>query len=488
MSENITSIIFRMYNTGSVGDCLLLLFKKGKVITYKMLIDCGGWNTNSAAVTPCVQDIRTICNGELDLLVVTHQHEDHISGFNQARDEFEKIKVKEVWMSWIEDKSDDIAKILKERYGKKLKQLKKTTELAIKVLKARGSSNIKGFGARVGTKQRTMQQTLDLINFEEGKTYGKRLAAGKSTNDDAMEYVRSKGKKLRYWRPGAVINDLAGAEGMKFYILGPPRDADMRYFKIDTEEDEMYHLAKLKEDKPEEKMPQDSIFKNDIGLEEGISPFADNFKMDQAETNRFNRTYNSNDMKWRQIETDWLESSAAIALRVNNLTNNTSLAMAIEFESGKVVLLPGDAQSGNWMGWHKTDVMKSLKEKGGKNTDELLKDTIFYKVGHHGSHNGTASKSGLDFINNKDLVAAMPLVQSKVPAAWGGSKNFPAKTLYDVLIEKTKGRIIRTDEGVITKASAEQMRNQLSSVEKKAFKDSYSKGKCFVEYRIDGRG
>ena len=143
-------------------------------------------------------------------------------------------------------------------------------------------------------------------------------------------------------------------------------------------------------------MLQDSIFKNDIGLEEGISPFADNFKMNQAETNRFNRTYNSNDMKWRQIETDWLESSAAIALRVNNLTNNTSLAMAIEFESGKVVLLPGDAQSGNWMGWHKTDVMKSLKEKGGKNTDELLKDTIFYKVGHHGSHNATLRALGLE--------------------------------------------------------------------------------------------
>lgn len=488
MSENITSITFRMYNTGSVGDCLLLLFKKGQTISFKMLIDCGGWNTNSVAVTPCVEDINTICNGELDLLVVTHQHEDHISGFNQARAEFDKIKVKEVWMSWIEDKSDDIAKILKDKYGKKLKQLKRITEQAIRELKGKGVSNVKGFGARMQAKKMTMEQTMELIQFEEGKTYGKRLAAGKSTNDDAMEYVRSKGKKMRYWRPGEVINDIAGAEGMKFFILGPPRDTDMKYFKIDLEEDEMYKIKKLQEESPEEILPQDSIFKNDIGLEEGVSPFADNYKMDRVEAARFNREYNSKEMKWRQIETDWLESGAAIALRVNRLTNNTSLAMAIEFASGKVVLLPGDAQSGNWMGWHKKDVMDSLKAKGGKNTDELLKDTIFYKVGHHGSHNGTASKSGLDFISNKDLVAAMPLVQDKIPTAWGGSKNFPAKALYDVLIDKTKGRIIRTDEGVITKVSAKKMRDQLSSAQKKAFKDSFSKGKCWVEYRIDGTG
>ena len=114
-----------------------------------------------------------------------------------------------------------------------------------------------------------------------------------------------------------------------------------------------------------------------------------------------------------------------------------------------MILLPGDAQSGNWMGWHKPDVMKELKKDGGKDTEDLLRDTIFYKVGHHGSHNGTASHSGLDFVKNKDLVAFMPLVQNKVPKEWGGAKNFPAKKLYGVLIEKTRGRLVRTDIGLI---------------------------------------
>ena len=74
--------------------------------------------------------------------------------------------------------------------------------------------------------------------------------------------------------------------------------------------------------------------------------------------------------------------------------------------------------------------------------NELLKNTVFYKVGHHSSHNGTASVSGLDLMNNNRLVAFIPLVQDKVPVAWGGAKNFPAAKLYPKLIEKAKGRVV----------------------------------------------
>jgi hypothetical protein len=196
--------------------------------------------------------------------------------------------------------------------------------------------------------------------------------------------------------------------------------------------------------------------------------------------------YNTVEMRSRQIETDWLESDAGIALRVNNLTNNTSLAMALEFAGGKVLLLPGDAQSGNWMGWHKADVKKKLKDKGGKDTDELLKSTVFYKVGHHGSHNGTASISGLDKMKNENLVAMMPLIQDKIPAGWGGAKNFPAGALYEQLITKTQGRVIRTDEGIITKANAKKLRNKLKAKQQKEFQDGFVKGACFVEYTING--
>jgi hypothetical protein len=98
----------------------------------------------------------------------------------------------------------------------------------------------------------------------------------------------------------------------------------------------------------------------------------------------------------------------------------------------------------------------------------------------------TASKSGLDLVQEKDLIAFMPLVQDKVPKECGGAKNFPAQELYGVLIEKTKGRIVRTDEGNITDERAEKLRSLLSAKERKAFVEGVVKGDCYFEYAING--
>lgn len=487
MSNVVTSITVRMYNTGSVGDCLLFLFKKEKVVSFKMLIDCGGWNADTDTITACVEDIKATTEGKIDLLIVTHQHLDHVSGFNQARSVFDEIEVKEVWMSWIEDASDEIGRILKEKFGKKLKELKKVSELAIKQLDKQStlSSKVIGLSDRINARKTTMADMLQLIELEEGLQSFKGLGAGKRTNDEAMDYVRSKGK-ISYRLPGEVLTP-AGAEGIKFFILGPPRDADMRFFKIDMNEEEMYHFALNASKNGNGSLNGNGIATSGITLVESTSPFDPHYQINGNELREFNKLYNSTDYEWRQIETDWLESESAIALRVNRLTNNTSLAMALQFSgSEKVMLLPADAQSGNWMGWHKPDVMKQLKKNGGKDTDELLHNTVFYKVGHHGSHNGTASVSGLDKMVDKKLVAMMPLVQDKVPEGWGGAANFPARALYDVLIEKAKGRIIRTDEGVITEPKAKEKRNQLSTADKSEFEKSFRQGSCFMEYTIKG--
>ncbi|HTE33040.1 MAG TPA: hypothetical protein VK666_21805, partial [Chryseolinea sp.] len=424
--------------------------------------------------------------GQLDLLVVTHQHKDHVSGFNQARAIFDKISAKEVWMSWIEDSSDEIGRILKEKYGKKLKHLKAAAQRAEKELKTESNKKykVRGFGQRLSAKANSMADTIKLIEFEEGLNLGKGLASGKRTNDDAMEYVRNKTTNIHYRKPGDVVQ-IPGAEGIKFFILGPPRDADMKFFKIATKEEEMYHLAANTEKEETQIKPDNAILTAGILLEDLVSPFNAQYRLNKDQKNEFMKAYNSKDVRWRQIETDWLESSASLALRVTSLTNNTSLAMAIEFTaSEKVMLLPADAQSGNWMSWHKPDVMKDLKLKGGKDTVELLKNTVFYKVGHHGSHNGTASLSGLDLINSADLVAMMPLVQDKVPKEWGGADNFPAKALYNVLIDKTKGRIIRTDEGIVKSARAKKLRDLLSTADLKRFNASFDDGPCYKEFTL----
>jgi hypothetical protein len=299
-----------------------------------------------------------------------------------------------------------------------------------------------------------------------------------------MEFVRSKGKKkINYRKPGEVIDDLEGAEGIKFYVLGPPRDPDLKFLKIEMDEEQMYHLA-IAGEASASALDIGSKVNSGVALADKRSPFADKY-IERDGMDSFNKAYNSADLSWRQIETDSIDADGELALALTRLTNNTSLAMALEFEaSGRVILLPADAQSGNWMSWHKPDVMKSLKSKGGKDTNELLANTVFYKVGHHGSHNGTGSVVGLDLVKSDQLVAFMPLVQDKVPEAWGGAENFPAKELYKVLIEKTKGRLVRTDEGPVTHKTARQYRAAMSKKDAQAFQKNLTKGPNYYEYTV----
>lgn len=483
----ITSVKFRMYDTGSVGDCLLLLFMKEDIIAYKMLIDCGGWDIDAASIRPVVEDIKATCNDELDLLVVTHQHKDHVSGFNYGRALFDSIKVKQVWMSWMENPKDAIAKKVKDAYGKKIKStLAVVRKLKEKVANlSRRSIPATNISNKVRARARRTEDALDLLLFEEGEQYGRGAKKGANTNQDAMDYVRRKGKQpIQYWKPGEVAK-VEGAEGVKFFMLGPPRDSNLKLFFTKTEvESEIYKLA-ASSGETIETLPDDNYFAR-VGTDliRGVSPFSGQYQLSGKDLANWWKEYEQKDMQWRQVELDSAEAALGIALEANRYTNNTSFAMAIELPGGKVMLLPGDAQSGNWMSWHKPDVMKKLKENGGKNTEELLRDTVFYKIGHHCSKNGTASVSGLDLMNHPELVGIIPLIKKKVPKAWKPA-GFPARPLYKKLIEHTKGRLIRLDEGVITDARAEKLRNELSAGDRKKFQKAYRKGSCWQEFTIE---
>jgi beta-lactamase superfamily II metal-dependent hydrolase len=482
--NKVDSIKFRMYNTGSVGDCFLLLFQKKNVTTFSMLIDCGAWDAATEDICNCVDDIKKTCGGVIDLLVVTHEHKDHMSGFNQARELFDKIKFKNTWLSWVENENDPIAAILKERYKTKLKELQKSAEASLKKIQRNARSrNVKGAKERLENTKKNIEKTLAAIAFEMGSSSGRRSAkSAQQTISDAMEYVKSK-KKPDYKNPGQVIADLPGAEGIKFYILGPPKDEGLDFLKQTLIDEEMYHFA-LSPDTLKLSAAR-NVFKIGINLADGVSPFNEKYILDGTEKETFLKEYNSPAYKWRQIEEELDGSELALTGLVSRLVNNTSLAIALEFEeTSEFVLLPADAQSGNWTSWHEPAVSDKLKAKGGKSTKEILNNTVFYKVGHHGSHNGTASVHGLDFMKSKKLVAFMPLVQDSIPSQWGGADNFPAKALYDMLIEKTKGRLIRTDEGLVSDSKAVKLRKSLSVADAKTLKENFKHGALYHEYTI----
>ena len=57
-----------------------------------------------------------------DVLVATHEHWDHISGFHesQAQKKFDKFNVDQVWLAWTEDPKNAFANKLRESRKKNL--------------------------------------------------------------------------------------------------------------------------------------------------------------------------------------------------------------------------------------------------------------------------------------------------------------------------------------------------------------------------------
>src|SRR4051812_13288951 len=99
----------RMYRQG-LGDCFLVtLPQPNGARPYQMMVDCGViFGTRGAAETmgDVVADIKRETAGHVDLLLVTHEHWDHISGFLQAREGLAGITFSSVWMGWTESPED----------------------------------------------------------------------------------------------------------------------------------------------------------------------------------------------------------------------------------------------------------------------------------------------------------------------------------------------------------------------------------------------
>jgi hypothetical protein len=170
---------------------------------------------------------------------------------------------------------------------------------------------------------------------------------------------------------------------------------------------------------------------------------------------------------WRKIATDWLQNAGTLALNLDSYTNNTSLVIAIQFESsGKVLLFAADAQIGNWISWTAPEKEGGIIPKmqwsdasGNKKITaaDLLEKTVFYKVGHHASHNATAKKHGLELMTNSELAAMIPVDEEVAKKQGKKGWKMPAAELYEQLQQKTKGRIIRLDKGNLIKNNSEDI-------------------------------
>ena len=370
----------RMYRQG-LGDCFLVTLPRkngtGGGDPYRIMIDCGvilGTENAAEKMTRVVDDIARETNGHVDLLLATHLHWDHLSGFTQAEASFKNLKVDRVWMPWTEDPEDPKGRALGQQRDSALNALR----MDVSRMNVAGATE-------------TASEVSGLLDF-----FG--LAAASTPN--ALDNARKLGT-VHYCRPTDEPFHEADT-GARFYVMGPPLDEKfLRRANPSSAQPETYGMA------------LDVFAANTPTLMQAgktDSPFGPLYAIPLAVAEGmefFRQHYWTKDgsVSWRKIENAAFADVSALALQLDRVTNNTSLVVAIELPDGDVLLFPGDAQVGNWLSW---GTLRWTVDGGERSGHDLLKRTIFLKVGHHASHNGTLKAAGLELMN-KLQIAMIPV-------------------------------------------------------------------------------
>lgn len=422
----------RMYRLNELGDCFLLTFRAGDD-TSRMLIDCGSFRNSGASkarLKEIVAHIDDECDKKgLNVVVGTHQHNDHLSGFVHCHEEFKAIGVKEVWLSWLDDPKDGLAKGI----GESQRRLTKALYDAREDLKSRA----------VGARGKNAVEVLDdMLGF-----YGAKGSAPPELPAKGTENLRTlSGKDPEYLRPGRILDMPGLPPGLvRVYVLGPPRDTDLLYRKNPRTGESYDHALAAAELAATKWLDASACRMGEISSEEQQYPFNGVLKRRNGDGSdalkKIISIYQSRACAWRTIDDDWLEQGESLALFLDSYTNNSSVVLAIELvETGKVLLFAADAQTGNWLSWEKVKWSAA-----GCGLDDLLKRTVLYKVGHHASHNATLVAT-LEKMTHPDLVALIPVHKKDPNITKENGWRMPARKLLRKLREKTSNRVLQMDD------------------------------------------
>ena len=489
--EEPDQVVIRMYGQG-FGDCFLLAFPRmqdsqaGAMDNpVYVVIDSGVFYLtpgDRARMKAVAQSIKDATGGEVDLLVATHEHHDHLSGFEYAKEEWRNIKVRRVWLGWTEDAEHPDT----QRYDKEKAALQFQAEVALKIAQAyrrqdpaleRGLQRVKALVGFAGDE--SSESETDPLPDADGKIKPPRKIS-KLPDRVLDDFAKEPGKRFHpdgktrcfFCEPGQV-RTVPGTR-VDAYVLGPPtaegrlaqdmvagevypedeKDDDSNgtdsnttlaavarrlEFAAATNRAERESLAaafnrRLAVDAETESAP-------DVGM-----PFRGTMSLpySKASQHAFFRDHYFEARSDRKIETDWLHGFGRLALQVDRVINNTSLVLAFRLPDKRILLFVGDAQVGNWLSWHEIQPTDWRRPEGGQvdyrpTADELLAQTVVYKVGHHGSHNATLEKRGLEMMQD-GLIAFVPASRVYPQDEYGW--HIPLGTLTDALWRKSGGQVV----------------------------------------------
>lgn len=450
ITQNQAAIRIRMYRLG-VGDCFLLTLPRPDGKPFHMLIDCGIHMAETGGrekIRAAVEDILAETKGQPDIVVGTHEHWDHLSGFHHASDLFKGKRAGSLWCAWTENPADATARNLLNNREQGVAALWG----AMRRLAMAGAD----------AAPRNWDGVLGFFGESPGTGVKAKAAA------QAMRGLAASRADIHYREPGEAPFDEV-SEFWRIFVLGPPRDiALMKRADPRANSGEAYPLAAAEiavaslasavaeEDDP----PFANRYQIALEATRAMPFFQSHYWADAAEVPAASKNLGAgqgeaaqkwreeDQQDWRRIGTAWLDGAEALALRLDKLTNNTSLVLALEIgpktaKDNPVILFAADAQVGNWLSWAQVEWPDYAGRK--VTGPDLLRRTVIYKVAHHASHNATLMEGGLETMRNLRLALVPTNKDMAEKVNWG---TLPWPGLLRRLDELTENRVLRSDTGV----------------------------------------
>lgn len=446
-------IQLRTYQVG-FGDCFLLSFvysEKDDNDSRHILIDFGStglpkeFNEDKVKtyMLEVAEQIRKDCNKKLHVIVATHRHKDHISGFSTSGvknangetsgDIIASCLPEMIIQPWTEDPELDDKKV---KTGKSHKMVKDedfkispqknfaATLLSMQRVAALVTKESERLGNKLPTEEDTIDFAVPLDTRKKNQLFF--LGDNNIANESAVMNLRKMGQQsaaefVSFGTSQIGLSKILPGVTVKF--LGPP-----------TLEQHHEIIKQRSRDDDEFWMFQTSA-RNFWGVQAMTANLVD--ELNERNNNMPDRlfpnakvyqNYAPSHTRWfiRQVRNLRAAELLGIVRILDKAMNNTSVIMLFEV-GDKKLLFPGDAQIENWeYALSKPEIKK------------LLRETTLYKVGHHGSRNATPKTLWNEFgkkSTNKENPERLKTINSTMAGKHGHTREtaVPRETLVNEL-------------------------------------------------------